>query len=197
MPKEEFIIPACEGKMFTVKKGQILRVIAVEGPQAADLIVFNEHDMKESYSAWLTRQNSGCFTRAKKLYSKLPAMNVMFTVLNEKDGIFWLSGARCNRFGYERHHGIKDHNSCQDILAGLLKPYGMTQRDVPEILNIFMKAIFQKDGSYKFVASPVSKGGYVDLLAEMDCLVGVSACPDEFGEYNNFEAKPLRIQIFD
>ena len=197
MLKEDFIIPSGEGKMFTVKKGQTMRVVAVEGPQAADLIVFNEHNMKESYSAWLTRQNSGCFTKAKKLYSKLPAMNVMFTVLNEKDGIFWLSGARCSRFAYEVGRGMKGHKNCQDILAGLIKPYGMTQRDVPEVLNIFMKAVFQKDGSYKFIASPVSKGGYVDLLAEMDCLVGVAACPDEFGEYNNFKAKPLGIQIFD
>ena len=197
MAKEDFIVPACEGKMFTVKKGQTLRVIAVEGPQAADLIVFNEHDMRESYSAWLTRQNSGCFTRVKKLYSTLPAMKVMFTVLNAKDGIFWLSGARCNALCYETLNGIKGHNSCQDILAELVKPYGLTHYDVPEVLNIFMKAVFQKDGSYKFIASPVSKGDYVDLLAEMDCLVGVAACPDEFGEYNNYEAKPLGIQIFD
>jgi uncharacterized protein YcgI (DUF1989 family) len=183
--------------MFIVKKGQTLRVIAVEGPQAADLIVFNEHDMRESYSAWLTRQNSGRFNRAMKLYSTLPNMKVMFTVLNPKDGIFWLSGARCNGLCYETLNSIKGHNSCQDILAGLLQPYGMTHHDVPEILNIFMNVVFKKDGSYKFIASPVDKGGYVDLLAEMDCLVGVSACPDEFGEYNNCAAKPLGIQIIE
>ena len=197
MLKEEFIIPSCEGKMFTVKKGQTMRVVAVEGPQAADLIVFNEHNMKESFSAWLTRQNSGCFTKAKKLYSKLPAMNVMFTVLTEKDGMFWLSPGRCNRFSYERRHGIKGHNSCQDILAKIIEPYGLTPWDVPEVLNIFMNPIFEKDGTYKFIASPVSKGDYVELLAEMDCLVGVSACPDDLSAYNNFKAKPLGIQLFD
>ncbi len=197
MLKEDFIIPSGEGKMFTVKKGQTLRVIQVEGVQAADLIIFNEHDIKESFSAWLTRHNSGCFTRAKKLYSKLPAGNVMFTNLTEKDGILWLSPGRCNRFSYERRHGIKGHNNCQDILAKIIEPYEMTPWDVPEVLNIFMNAIFNKDGTYKFIASPVSKGDYVDLLAEMDCLVGVSACPDDLSDYNNFKAKPLGIQIFD
>ena len=93
MLKEDFIVPAGEGKMFTVKKGQTLRVIQVEeGVQAADLIIFNEHDMKESFSAWLTRHFSGCFTRAEKLHSKLPAGNLMFTVSTEKEESLGCSG---------------------------------------------------------------------------------------------------------
>ncbi len=196
MLKEDFIIPSSEGKMFTVKKGQTLRVIEVEGLQAADLIIFNEHDMRESFCAWLTRDISGSFTKAKKLYSKLPEGNIMFTVLTEKDRMFWLSPGRCNRLTYELHQGIKGHKNCQDILAECIKPYGMTPYDVPEVLNIFMDAIFNKDGTFEHSPSPVSKGDYLDLLAEMDCLVGVSACPSD-GVINNFEAKPLGIQIFD
>ncbi len=197
MLKEECIIPNGEGKMFTVKKGQTLRVIEVEGQQVASLIIYNEHNMKESFCACLTRQNSGCFTRTNKLYSK-PASteDVMFTVLTEKDRMFWLGPDRCNRFYYEQRHGVKGHNNCQDILAELIKPYGLTPHDVHEVLNIFMDVVFQEDGTYEFVASPVSKGDYVDLLAEKDCLVGVAACPDDLSAYNNFEAKPLGIQIF-
>ena len=126
----------------------------------------------------------------------------MFTVLTEKDGMFWLSPGRCNSFIYEQYHGIKGHKNCQDILAECIKPYGMTPYDVPEVLNIFMNAVFEKDGTYKYVASPVSMGDYVDLLAEMDCLVGVSACPSDpvtfaTDPYNDSKAKPIGIQIFD
>ena len=95
--KEELIIPKCEGRSFTVKKGQTLRVIEIEGVQGADLIAFNSADMRESFSAWMTRSISGSFTRAEKLYSKLPAANVMFTVLTQKDGIFFFTPGRCNR----------------------------------------------------------------------------------------------------
>ena len=192
MLNKEFIIPSCEGRIFTVKKGQLLRIIEVEGEQAADVIIFNEHDMKESFSTWLTRHNSGCFTKAKYLYSKLPAMNIMFTVLTEKDGMFWLSPGRCNRYFYEQRNAIKDHKNCQDILAELIKPYGLTPWDVPEVLNIFMNAAFQQDGTYELIAPPVSKGDYMELLAEMDCLVGVSACPSD-----RFGWKPLGIQILN
>ena len=88
MIKEEFIVPSGQGKVFKVKKDQVLHIIAVEGPQAADLVIYNQNDMRETFSAWLTRHNARNFRYAEKLYSKLPAGNVMFTVLNPKPGIF-------------------------------------------------------------------------------------------------------------
>ena len=192
MGNEEFIVQSGEGRVFTVKKGQILRIIEVEGPQAADLIIFNEHHMKETFSAWLTRHNNKSFRKADKLYSKLPGGNVMFTVLNGKEGVFKMDPGRCNRFTYELHYGFKGyHNNCQDILAECIKPYGLSAWDVPEVLNVFMDTLFHKDGTYEFKPSPVEKGDYLDLLAEMDCLVAISACPDELGVYNNFKAKGI------
>lgn len=195
---KEIIIPSCEGRSFAVKKGQTLRVIELEGPQAVDMIAFNLHDYKESLSAWLTRHLSGSFTKAEKLYSKLPAANVMFTVLNYRPGIFWLSPGRCNRLTYKIFHDVKGyHKNCQDILAGCIREHGMSEYDVPEVLNIFMNVKFKEDGTYKFSASPVKKGDYVDLLAEMDCLVAISACPDDLSAYNDFTPKPLKIQLLE
>ena len=197
MLKEEFTIPACEGRAFTIKKGQVLRIIEIDGPQAADMIAFNSYNTEESFCAWLTRQNSRNFKKATKLYSKLPAGNVMFTVLTEKEGVYWLSGGRCNRFRYELQ-GIRDyHKNCQDILAECIKPYGITAYDVPDVFNVFMNPILHEDGTYEHKASPVEKGDHIDLRAEMDCLVVISACPDDTGAYNNFEPKPMGIQIRD
>lgn len=192
---KELIIPASEGRSFTVKKGQVLRIIEMEGVQAVDLIAFNQHDLKESLSVWLTRQQSKSFTKAEKIYSKLPAANLMFTVLNYRPGIFWLSPGRCNRLTYKNFHSVKGyHKNCQDTLAGCIKEYGLSGYDVPEVLNIFMNVKFTEDGSYQFSASPVKKGDYIDLLAEMDCLVAISACPDDLSSYNDFTPKPLKIQ---
>ena len=121
----------------------------------------------------------------------------MFTVLTKKDGVYWLSGGRCNRRTYELR-GVKGyHKNCQDILAECIEPYGMTAYDVPDVFNIFMNPVLHEDGTYEHKASPVSKGDYVDLLAEMDCLVVISACPDDLSAYNNFAAKSLGIRVFD
>src|SRR2546428_14180566 len=94
---KEFTIPKCEGRSFTIKKGELLRIIEIEGPQAADMVAFNEQDFKESYSAWLTRQSSRSFTRPKTLRSMLPSANVMFTVLTDLPAVYWLLAGRRNR----------------------------------------------------------------------------------------------------
>src|SRR3972149_2232799 len=63
---EETPVPKCEGRSWTVRAGQEVRVVAVEGPQAADLIAWNAADPRESMSSWLTRHMSGNFGRASK-----------------------------------------------------------------------------------------------------------------------------------
>ena len=47
----EFIIPARSGKAFEIKKGQVLRIIEIEGKQVADVNVWNLHDFRERMDA--------------------------------------------------------------------------------------------------------------------------------------------------
>jgi uncharacterized protein YcgI (DUF1989 family) len=193
---EEFVIPACDGRAFTVRKGQVLRIIAAEGPQAADMVAFNLHDHRETYCAWLTRQMSRSFTRSSRLFSRLPAGNIMFRVVRSTPGTLWLSSGRCNKLFYRHAYGLRSyHKNCQDILAETLKPFRMTQWDIPDVFNIFMRAIFRRDGTFRFTESQVRKNDSVSLLAKMDCLVAISACPDEFGEYNGHRSKSVKVQV--
>ena len=122
----------------------------------------------------------------------------MFTVLTDKPGLIWLSPGRCSRPIFEKFYGVKSyHKNCQDILADCIKPYGLTAWEVPDVINLFMTAVFKEDGSRELKPSPVRKGDYVDLRAEMDLLCVISNCPDELGIYNDFKTKPLGVQIFD
>jgi uncharacterized protein YcgI (DUF1989 family) len=187
-------VPKCEGRAFTVEEGQQLRVVAVEGPQAADLIAFNGSDHRESLCTWLTRHMSGSFASAEQVYTKLPAGRVMFDVEHAQPGVFWLSPGRCNRLKYERL-GKPGHANCQDILAATIEPYGLDGFEVPDVLNLFMNPRLHEDGTYEFLASPVEPGDYVALRARMDVLVAVSACPDD-AAYNIGYPKPLAVEIW-
>jgi uncharacterized protein YcgI (DUF1989 family) len=188
-------VPRCEGRAFMVDQGQQLRVVAVEGPQAADLIAFNGGDYRESLCTWLTRHMSGSFATAEQVYTKLPAGRVMFDVEHAQPGVFWLSPGRCNRLKYERL-GRPDHPNCQDILAAAIEPFGLDGFDVPDVLNLFMNPRLHEDGTYEFLASPVEPGDYVALRARMDVLVAVSACPDD-APYNNGYPTPLAVEIWE
>ena len=193
--RETLVVPRCEGRALTVREGQLLRVVAVEGAQAADLVAFNLADHRESLSTWLTRHMSGSFARCERVYTKLPAGRVMFDVEHAPEGVFWLSPGRCNRLKYEQQ-GRPEHANCQDILAATLEPYGMSSFDVPDVLNLFMNPSFRTDGTYEFLASPVEPGDFVALRARIDVLVAVSACPDD-AAYNLGYPKSLTLEVWD
>jgi uncharacterized protein len=192
---EQVAVPSCSGSVIRVEAGQQLRVVAPEGPQAADVVAFNPQEPRESLCVWLTRHMSGNFGRASRFYTKLPAGRVMFELGEATEGSFWLSPGRCNRLKYAAQ-GRTNHPNCQDILSETLEPYGLGGFDVPEVLNIFMRPVMHTDGTYKFLASPIEPGGYVALNAVMDAVVAVSACPDD-AEYNIGYPKSLLLQVWN
>ena len=49
---EDFIIPKNSSRAFMLKKGQVLRVIAHEGKQVADIRFLNAHDYREQFAAY-------------------------------------------------------------------------------------------------------------------------------------------------
>jgi uncharacterized protein len=191
---EEIPIPACEARSFRVDRGQQMRVIAVDGPQAADVVAFNAHEYRESLCVWLTRQQSGSFVWAERFFTKLPSGRVMFTLDEAPPRSFWLSAGRCNLMHYEKR-GVQDHPGCQELLAGAIEPHGLSAFEVPDVLNLFMAPTLREDGTYSFEASPVEPGDFVSITAQMDTLVAISACPDD-AEYNEGRPKPLRVEIW-
>ncbi len=188
----EFIIPARSGKAFEVKQGQVLRIIEIEGKQVADVNLWNPHDTRERLDAGSSMLLGHNFRKIDKIYSN--RYNVMFTVIEDKVGVNFF-GSHCAPILYQILYGVKDHPNCYDILAESIKPFGLTHDDVHDCFNVFMKVDIEADGT-PVIKSPTSEqGDYVDWLAEMDCLVAISACPGDIAPTNDYQPKPLGIKI--
>ncbi|MBI4322258.1 MAG: urea carboxylase-associated family protein [Chloroflexi bacterium] len=190
---KDLIVPKCYGRAFEVMRGQVLRVIAVEGPQVGDMTMLNLRNFKETFSSHITCQgNEQSFRYANRLLSGPPFYNTMFTIVDDKTRIHWVHG-RCTRLTYKGQEG---HRNCQDNITESLAPWGLTEYQVPlGTFNIFMVVDVDRNCHYQ-VKEPIAvKGDYVDFRAEMDLLVSISACPQE-DACNAFEPKPLQAQIF-
>jgi uncharacterized protein YcgI (DUF1989 family) len=72
------------------------------------------------------------------------------------------------------------------------KPYGVQKEDVPSPLNVFQTMVINaKTGSMRYsMTRPRPGGDTMDLRCEMDCLVGISACPE------GGRGKDLKIMIY-
>jgi uncharacterized protein len=196
------VIPAREGRAFRVAEGQVLRVRCPEGPQVADLIAFNADDPREKFWQARTRVvHGGHLGVGDQLWSIPPWTRPMMTLITDTvahgelaDGArsHDLLFCRCDARLYELVHKRVGAN-CNDNLVAAIAPFGLAPGDVHDPFNIFMTTGLNRSGKPFYLPSDARKGDYVDLLAEMNVLVAISACP---GGSSGNQSHPLDVEIF-
>ena len=175
-------------------EGQVLRVIDPEGEQVSDLVAYAQADSSE----WLSSgrsfdyNNTIRLTSGHVLYSN--RSNPMFTILEDRVGKHDFLYTPCSpetfRILYD-HAG--HHPSCFENLTKNLERFGIRGDDIPTTFNIFMNVDVLPSGELK-IGPPLSgPGDFVDLRAEMDLIVGVTACSAEMS--NNYSFKPIEAEI--
>jgi hypothetical protein len=179
-----------------VERGEVLRVVDLEGKQVGDLIAFNRADLAEKF--WISntiRLNGTVFvTTGHVLYSELS--NPMLTIVADTCGRHDLLAGSCNAEIDKVRYGVDGHHGCVESFLGALAPYGIARRDIPMSLNLFMNCPVEASGAWR-IAPPVSKAGdHIDLRAEMDCLIALSNCPQDLNPCNDGRLKPLQVVIY-
>lgn len=182
------------GTGFRLKRGQILRVIDPMGEQVADLMAFNAHDLDEVVSSGrsIDYANTIYLTTGHVLYSN--RSTPMFTILEDQVGRHDFLLTPCSPETFQIIYGNHaPHPSCFMNLVENLAPFGIAPDRIPTTFNIFMNVRIAENGELT-IGPPISKAGqYIELRAEMDLIVGVTACSAELS--NNHSFKPIDIEI--
>jgi uncharacterized protein YcgI (DUF1989 family) len=189
------------GVGFELKRGQTLRIMDPEGEQVSDVVAFVSGGAgRADASEWLSSgrtidyNNTIYQTTGHVLYSN--RSNPMFTILEDRVGRhdFLLTPCSTETFQmlYEGYEGY--HPSCLENLTKCLGRFGVKRDDIPTTFNAFMNVEVSPSGEIS-IGPPLSKpGDFVDLLAENDLVVGVTACSAE--KSNNHALKPIELEIF-
>jgi hypothetical protein len=183
------------GTAFSVNKGQIIRIIDVEGEQVADMFCYAKDDVNERLSSGHTTDYNGkiFLSKGDSLYSN--QSNLMFTIVADLVGKHIMLYAPCSQEMFVKSYGAeKEHPNCLDNLVSELINYGIQGSDITIPLNIFMNIEISQQGDIS-IHSPLSKAGdYIELRAEMDMIVGITAC--SAGTCNNFNWSPIDVEIY-
>jgi uncharacterized protein YcgI (DUF1989 family) len=183
------------GFAFNLEKGQTLRITDIEGGQVADLFCAVRGGTKEVLSSGHTTDYNGkiFLSSGDILYSNYS--NPMLTIDEDTVGGHIMLYAPCSQEMFERSYEFQGpHPNCFDNLANNLGPLGLDPSQITVPLNIFMNIEIMPDGSIK-IKPPRSKAGdYLELMAEIDLIVGVTACAA--GLCNNFDWTPIEVAIF-
>jgi uncharacterized protein YcgI (DUF1989 family) len=203
-PLMEAYVPAETGLAFRVGKGQVLRIACVDGPQVCDFNAFAADDPSEYFWSGRTRTLQGAhLSVGDRLWSVEPKMRPMFTIvadtvprppLPHNAASHDLIYARCSASAWALRTGRKDAPNCNDNLIRALERIGFDPSFVHDAFNIFMTTGIDDRQKLFFLPPVARRGDYVELYAEIDTVVAVSACP---GGCNGEENKGLQISVFD
>ncbi len=188
-----------------MKQGQVIRISATT---TVDLVFFRQQNLRERFDQARTKvYNMKLFLSAgDKLMGR--DNQHMMTILHDgfTEGTHDLQKGMCsgyrfklaqqeNRLGeyYPRQiTEIPDHG-CYENLSQALASYGIIPEDVPSPFNLnqHMK-IDGVNGKMEHTQVRPKQGNYMDLSAEMDLLVALSACPDLA-----VGGKPVNVMIYE
>ena len=191
------ILEAKTAQAFLVDQGQRVRVSDVDGQQAADFVCFSAHDYGERFSQSKTRIRhwNVQITTGDALISNRD--NVMFTIGEDTVGVHDIMLSECHSYLYEHMFKVGPRNGCQENLANALEPYSICVDDLPDPFDIFTDTRISETGELSIHTAPSGPGDYIDLHAEMDCLIAVSACPEDISACNGYNCTRIGVEIHD
>ena len=98
--------------------------------------------------------------------------------------------AACDNYRYALLGCTEHHDNCDDNLHAALAAIGVRIESTPSPLNLWMNIPVSADGTITW-GEPLSKpGDYVILRAVMDCIVAMSACPQDILPINGSDLNP-------
>jgi uncharacterized protein YcgI (DUF1989 family) len=184
-----------------LKKGQVIRIIDLEGRQVPDVLLWDAHDLTHVHNCSQTE-----YLNKRWNYWKLG--DVIFSNNVQKmatltadttEGVHSVHANFCSERGNYVKFGIPGTVNCRDNLVSAMSDYGFTAKDIEYCMPVafFMDVPHKQDGSLDKAAAVSKPGDYVDLLAEMDLIVAISNCPSIRSPVNDHNPTAMMAVIFD
>lgn len=188
-------IPVQSGVAFELNAGDVLRIIDPMGEQVSDLVAFS----RKAPRSWISSGKSIDFagriylTTGDTLYSNMsePMLTIAHDTVGRHD--FLLAPCSQETFDLLYEGDQSNHPSCLGNLANALAAYDIPVQGIPNAFNVFMNVQVRSDGRVD-IKPPLSKpGDRLELRAEQDLIIGMTACSAEMT--NNYRLKPIDFEI--
>ena len=191
------VVPGGTGWAGVGKAGSVVTITDVEGKQVGDLVLFRAADPTDRLSPGNTRKmaNSIWITTGAVLWSN--TYKKLAQLEEDTVGRHDLLASPCTPYDYPIRFGEqgRNHRSCLANFREVLQPWGIPEFQIPDVMNVFMNQVIHEDGTLE-VREPISRpGDYLRLRLLEDCIVALSACPQDLTPCNGWKITDLKIEI--
>jgi urea carboxylase-associated protein 1 len=196
------VVPAGEYWLHQVRQGQTLRIVDVEGNQAADTLFYAADDPFDRYSAVDTMRAQRNVYLSVGTPLRASSGRILLEIVADTVGRHDTLGGACAtesntvRYALEK----KTMHACRDswlLAVGEHPEVGLTKRDIAHNINFFMNVPVTPEGALKFADGVSGPGKYVEMRAAMDVWVLISNCPQLNTPCNAYNPTPIEVLIFD
>lgn len=196
------VVEAGDYYIGTLKAGQTLRILDLEGNQAADTLFYNATDPSERYSATDTIREQGNVYLTAGSVLRSNENNPMLEIVADTCGRHDTLGGACSTESNTVRYDLEKRcmHACRDswMLAIAEHPeFGIGKRDISHNINFFMNVPVTEDGGLTFADGISAPGKYVEMTARMDIVVLISNCPQLNNPCNGYNPTPIELMIWN
>ena len=182
----------------TMREGETLRIVDLEGNQAADVLFFNAEDPSERYSVSDTlREQAAIYLTAGTMLKtnlKRDLLEIVADTCGRHDTLGGACATESNTVRYDLEK--RGMHACRDswmLAIGEVEEFGLSKEDIGHNINFFMNVPVTPDGGLQFADGISAPGKYVELKAKMDTLILLSNCPQLNNPCNAYNPTPIEV----
>ncbi|MEH3053385.1 MAG: DUF1989 domain-containing protein [Patulibacter minatonensis] len=195
------VIESGDGWLRRVEAGEVLRIVDLEGNQAADTVFFcgdRPGEVRYSWTATVAGQRNPYLTTGSVIHATEggPFATITADTVGKHDTVGGACARESNVVRYGEH--TRYQHACRETFVRELVesdlPIG--KRDLTANINFFMHVPLDGDGGLDFADGLSGPGQYFELTFHRPTWVLISNCPQINNPCNAFDPTPIRAQVY-
>ena len=185
-----------------IEAGQTVRILDLEGNQAADTLFYNADDPSERYSAMDTiREQGNVYLTAGSVLmtnENRPLLEIVADTCGRHDTLGGACATESNTVRYSLEK--KCMHACRDswmLAIAEHEEFGLDKADITHNINFFMNVPVTKEGGLTFADGISDAGKYVELQAKMNTVILISNCPQLNNPCNAYNPTPIEVLVWE
>lgn len=186
-----------------LKRGMALRLTDLQGGANVSCLFYHAEHPEERYNMpdTLKAQHIARLTSGNVLYSDMG--HILCSITDDTVGWHDPIGGTLTALQIRQKYGEKSYQEfrndwTQGVKEGLileLAKHSLSPRDLTPTLNLFSKVQVDEAGAMKYIPGNSKAGDFIELRAEMDVLIILSANHHPMDPETTYAPKPVKLTL--